>query len=114
MLDAWLNDSKSSRETREMKGRDSPFGDTTPYSTCASFSPSSGCHPAAFCSSRREWEEFQGREIMGGGLFLWAGAGCRDATPEPPALGKKREGTRARSMTIEGWRAKQDWREIWG
>ena len=42
-----------------------------------SFAPccSSGCHPAAFCSSRREWEELQGREIIWG-MFLWAGAEC--------------------------------------
>ena len=116
LLEAWLNDSESSRETREMKGRDSPFGDITPpCSACASFIRPMSLQPlppSSFLRQQKSGRSFRAGKSSGG-CSSGLEQGAADATPEPPALGKKREGTGARSMMTEGWRAMQDWRAIW-
>lgn len=63
-------------------------------------------------AAEESWRSFRAGKSSGG-CSSGLEQGAADATPEPPALGKKREGTGARSMMIEGWRATQDWREIW-
>lgn len=74
LLDARLNDSKTSRETREMKGRDSPCWRYHPTQyICQTCSPQ--VTPAIFCNSGGDWEEIQRREIIQR-MFRWAGAGC--------------------------------------
>ena len=95
MLEAWLNDSESSRETREMKGRDSPFGDITPCSACASFIRPMSLQrlpPSSFLRQQKSGRSFRAGKSSGG-CSSGLEQGAADATPEPPALGKKREGT---------------------
>ena len=74
LLDARLNDSKTSRENREMKGRDSPcWRYHAMQYICQTRSPQ--VTPAVFCGSGRDWAELQRREIIQR-MFRWAGAGC--------------------------------------
>lgn len=123
LLDAGLNDSKSSRETRKMKGRDLPcwqYHRHHPPTHTASDIYKARSPPITPVAATQQLSasvgeirrSFRAGNLLGGyspGLEQ----GSADPTPEPPTPAGDREGIRARSMMLEGWKNIQDWRETW-
>lgn len=115
LLDAGLNDSKSSRETREMKGRDSPCWWYYPvqWHLPSALTPGNSrrCHPAAFVAAAEASRSFRAGESLGG-RSSGPEQGAAGTIPEPLLLAGKGGDLGAKPMVTEGQEAIPDWREI--